>query len=81
MHVYPNPAFGTAINPIIVDIDPATGVATVPAVLYGDYGPLISCEGGGYVFSATGTVDLTLNHFVDDPSNSYGLYRLKIIKQ
>lgn len=81
LHVYPNPDFGDPVDPIIVDIDPATGVATVPAVVYGDYGVLISCEGGGYVFSATGTVDLTLNHFQGTPDNSYGNYRLVIIKQ
>jgi len=81
LNVYPNPDFGSPLDPIIVDIDPATGVATVPAVLYGDYGVLISCEGGGYVFSATGTVDLTLNHFEGTPDNSYGNYRLVIVKQ
>lgn len=79
--VYPNPLYGTSINPIVVDIDAATGVATVPAVLYGDYGPHISCQGAGYVFSATGTIDLTLNHFVGDPSNTYGNFRLVMKKQ
>lgn len=81
LHVYPNPDYGSPVNPIVVDIDPATGVATVPAVVYGDYGVLISAEGSGYVFSATGTVDLTLNHFVGTSDNSYGNYRLVIIKQ
>ncbi len=79
LHVYPSPAFGTPVNPIIVDIDQPTGVATVPAVVYGDYGVLISAEGGGYVFSATGTVDLTLRHFAG--ATEYGTYRLVIKKQ
>lgn len=81
LHVYPNPEIGNAINPIIVDIDPATGVATVNEVEYGDYGgTIIWAEGGGYVFSATGTVDLTLNHNTGDVTQSYGTYRLVITK-
>lgn len=88
LHVYPNPAFGDPINPIIVDIDPATGTAYVPPVAYGDYGVIISAQGAlsddyqaGYVFSCTGYISLTLNHFDGDPSNTYGNYTLVLQKQ
>lgn len=93
MHVYPNPDYGIAINPIIIDIDPATGVASVPEVEYSNYGsvssPLnYSCTGygtdglAGYVFSATGIIDLTLKHFTTgrDPSTVTSTYRLVISK-
>ncbi len=80
-HVYPNPAYGNLLNPIIVDIDPATGIATVPEVQYGDYGGgfIASCTGGGFVFSCAGTIDLTLDQFT--ASSDYGNYRLVLQKQ
>ena len=78
-HVYPNPDYGDLLNPIIVDIDPATGIATVPEVEYGDYGVLISCVGGGFVFSCAGIIDLNLEHF--QKLGSYGVWRLTLQKQ
>jgi hypothetical protein len=76
LHVYPSPAFGDPVDLMIVDIDPATGAATVPEVEYGNYdGTHISAEGGGYVFSCTGIITLTLNHI------SYGTYKLMLQKQ
>jgi hypothetical protein len=41
-------------------------------------GFLISCVGGGFVFSCTGTIDLTLEHF--QAAGSYGLNRLVLKK-
>lgn len=76
--VYPNPAYGDLVNHIVVDVDPANGIATVPEVQYGDYGVLISCVGGGFVFSCTGTIDLTLEHF--QAAGSYGQNRLVLKK-
>ncbi|HRI19438.1 MAG TPA: hypothetical protein PLA68_00730 [Panacibacter sp.] len=76
--VYPNPDYGDPVNPIVVDIDPATGFATVPDVEYGDYGVLISCNGSGFVFSCTGTIDLNLDHF--QAAGDYGVYRLVLHK-
>ncbi|MBS1609774.1 MAG: hypothetical protein JSS70_13640 [Bacteroidetes bacterium] len=60
--VWPNPAYGTSINPLLVDIDPETGAATVPNVEFGDYGTYIasSLSGSGFVFSCTGTITLTI---------------------
>lgn len=62
LHVYPNPNYGNPVDPMIVDIDPTTGAATVPKVVYGDYGVPTSAEGSGYVFSCTGFITLTLDH-------------------
>ncbi|MEO6328131.1 MAG: hypothetical protein ABIO55_04330 [Ginsengibacter sp.] len=75
LHVYPNPAFGDPVNPMIVNIDPATGAATVPEVKYGDYGgTIVSAKGSGFVFSCTGVITLTLTHI------SYGNYPLVLKK-
>lgn len=83
--IYPNPDYGAIVyDPIIVDIEQATGVATVSPVHYADYGGGydMTCSGGGFVFSATGTVDLTLNHYIGDPeTGSLGNYRLVAVKQ
>jgi hypothetical protein len=80
LHVYPSPYYGTPINPIIIDVDPATGAATVPDVLYGDYGYLAACSGSGLVFSCIGKIILTLDHHAPGGS-SYGVYTLEIQKQ
>ena len=85
LHVYPNPDFGNPVNPIVVDINPATGAATVKPVVYGDYGSLVSAEttdAPSYVFSCVGYITLTLNHFIDDPdTGSQGTYTLILQKQ
>jgi hypothetical protein len=83
-HVYPNPAYGDIIDPLIVDVDPANGIATVPETNYGNYSkiafePSMTAVGGGFVFSCTGTIDLTLDHFA--PSGDYGNLRLLLQKQ
>lgn len=76
LHVYPAPGVGDVINPIIVDIDPETGTATVPEVQYGDYGgTLISAQGSGFVFGCTGFITLSLEHI------GYGTYKLELQKQ
>lgn len=78
MNVYPSPAFGTPVNPIIIDVDPVTGNATVAKVTYGDYGGTqYTAEGSGIVFSCTGSITLNLTH--SDGSGS-GLYKLVIQK-
>lgn len=78
--VYPNSAYGTVINPLIVNIDPATGTAKIPATLFGQYSNAYTAEGAGdgdvagYVFSCTGYITLNIN--IDgDP------YRLILQKQ
>lgn len=79
LHVFPNPAYGDAVNPIIVNVDPASGTATVPAVQYGDYGVLISAVGDGFVFSCAGFITLNLRHF--SAGSNYGTYKLVLQKQ
>jgi hypothetical protein len=58
--VWPNPAYGDIVNPLIVDIDPASGTATVPSVEFGHYSNSYTTEGTGYVFSCTGVITLSL---------------------
>jgi hypothetical protein len=64
--IWPNPAYGNIVNPLIVNIDPATGTAKVPLVTFGAYSPLATARGAGagdvagYVFSCTGYITLTM---------------------
>ncbi len=64
--VWPNPAFGDIVDPLIVDVEPSSGVATVHQVTFGDYGNLAAVHGAsagdvaGYVFSCTGYITLTM---------------------
>ncbi|MGC4037879.1 MAG: hypothetical protein QM764_18090 [Chitinophagaceae bacterium] len=66
-HVWPNPAYGDIVNPLIVDIDPASGTATVPEVVFGQYSSSYTAVGAGdggvagYVFSCTGYITLNIN--------------------
>ena len=64
--VWPNPAYGSIVNPLLVNIDPANGVAKVPLVTFGAYSPLTTAQGAstgdvaGYVFSCTGFITLSM---------------------
>ena len=52
------------MSPLVVNINPATGAATVPSgVVFGDYGYLASTLTGssGYVFSCTGQILLSIH--------------------
>lgn len=67
--VWPNPAYGNLVKPLLVNIDPASGTAKVPKVNFGDYGSgynmtAVGSNSGdvaGYVFSCTGYITLTMN--------------------
>lgn len=67
--VWPNPAYGNVVNPLLVNIDPASGTAKVPKVNFGNYGGgyNMTAQGSssgdvaGYVFSCTGYITLTMN--------------------
>ena len=71
---------------IIVDINPATDVATVTSQKgwdSGNYGlPFgeILVEGGGFYFSCTGFLTLDLAHNLAD-GRSYGVFRIELTKQ
>ena len=60
--VWPNPAYGTTVNPFLVNVDPATGQATITSgVNIGDYGGYTFVTGSGstgYIFSCTGDIKL-----------------------
>lgn len=71
-NVWPNPAYGDLVNPLLVNIDPATGTATVPLVTFANNYPGTATAQGanstgvgdtvpcGYVFSCTGYITLTM---------------------
>ena len=81
--VYPNPAFGTNRKDIVVDINPATGKATVASQVYGDYPGFdtnlkVKTVGtNNWVFSCVGTITLRLNHA---GAGNYGDYTLRLRK-
>ncbi len=70
--VWPNLAFGDPVNPLVVNVNPANGVAKVPKVTFANYGQLTTAQGAsaagigdniecGYVFSCSGFITLTMN--------------------
>lgn len=64
--MYPGPgAGGTSIVNTVVDVDPATGTATVKSQKTGYYGAntpgnLVTVSGTGFVFSCTGVINLKM---------------------
>ncbi|MBI5859027.1 MAG: hypothetical protein HZB42_15445 [Sphingobacteriales bacterium] len=70
--VWPNPAYGNIVNPLIVNVNAADGVATVPLVTFANNYPGTATAQGanasgagdtvpcGYVFSCTGFITLTM---------------------
>ncbi len=85
LRAYPNPAYGSFIADITVNIAAATGIATVTNQTYGNYGPNVAATTVGtsnFVFACTGTIDLRLNHHVPGaPTSSYGTYWIRLTKQ
>ncbi len=81
--VWPNVAYGNVVQPLLVNIDPATGSAKVPLVTFADYGYLAKAQGSGandfagYVFSCTGYITLTMNVTTGSPQ---GALKLKLQK-
>lgn len=83
------PAGGTVINPLLVNIDPTTGTASIPKVVYGRYGGPTSVQYtaqgsgsgdvAGYVFSCTGFITLSINQ--SGGGSDYGANRLILQKQ
>lgn len=84
LRAYPNPAYGSFIADITVNINPANGIATVTNQTYGNYGPIIAVTSVGsanFVFACTGTIDLRLNHHVPgSTASSYGSYWIRLTK-
>ncbi|MBN8855942.1 MAG: hypothetical protein BGO55_15580 [Sphingobacteriales bacterium 50-39] len=83
------PGGGTVINPLVVNVDPTTGTASIPKVTFGRYGGPSStqytAEGtgandvAGYVFSCTGYITLTIDF--QGGGTDYGPNRLILQKQ
>ena len=75
------------VSRLIVKVDPATGAATVPGVIFMDlaadgYGTAKANSGSGYVFSCTGRIQLTINVSLSNPSyGAQGGQRLILQKQ
>ncbi|MBS1668728.1 MAG: hypothetical protein JST58_15230 [Bacteroidetes bacterium] len=79
--VYPNPKYGSVINPLLVNVDPATGAATVPKVDFGNYGYTATVtSGSGYVFSCVGYITLS-NDIFAGPYGDQGVLNLILQKQ
>jgi hypothetical protein len=83
--VWPNPAYGDIKDPLLVNIDPATGSAKVPKVTFGiNYPGTATAQGSGagdfagYVFSCTGYITLTMN--VTYNGSPQGALKLKLQK-
>jgi len=82
------PGGGIIDQPLIVNVAPSNGVATIPKVSFGGYsagGTLYTAEGAnandvaGYVFSCTGYITLTMD--IQGGGTDYGPNRLILQKQ
>ena len=62
--VWPNPAYGSVINPLVINVKPATGEASIPSGLvwgnYGSYNASTLSPNTGFVFSCTGQIIMTI---------------------
>jgi hypothetical protein len=82
--VWPNPAYGTIVNPLYISVDPATGTATVPSGItwgnYGAYTTQTSTGSSGFVFACTGTINVSI-HVLAPPFGDQGFLKLVLQKQ
>ncbi len=82
--VWPNPAFGSVVDSLLVNIDPANGTAKVPKTTFGSYPPLAIAQGSGandvagYVFSCTGFITLNMKFTYNGAAQ--GVYKLILQK-
>ncbi|MEO6315778.1 MAG: hypothetical protein ABIU63_01935 [Chitinophagaceae bacterium] len=82
------PGGGTVVTPLLVNVDPASGTATIPKVVYGFYSTATQYSGegagaggnAGYVFSCTGFITLSIAH-TDNGGGDYGANKLILQKQ
>ena len=81
--VWPNPAFGNIVTPLIVTVDPATGVTTIPSdITFGDYGGfkgITSTGNSGFVFSCNDKISLNI-HVLAPPFGDQGFLQLILEK-
>lgn len=90
--IWPNPAYGNVVAPLVVNVDQNTGTAKVPKVNFGDYGGgyNMTAQGAngsdvaGYVFSCTGYITLNMNLIANGPGGNgvnFGPNKLILQKQ
>lgn len=84
--LYPAPGVGVNRKAIKVDINPATGAATVASQVYGDYPQFgianianKTVGANNYVFSCVGTITLRLNHTAG--GSNFGDYTIRLKKK
>jgi hypothetical protein len=86
--VLPYPANnGTVATPLVITVDPATGVATIPTGVtfasytdFGGYSGVTGVGSTGFVFSCTGTISLNIR-ISAPPYGDQGFFQLIIKKQ
>jgi hypothetical protein len=61
--VWPNAAFANIITPLVVSVDPSTGVVTIPTLSFGDYGnyKASTLGGSGFIFSCRNRISLQVH--------------------
>lgn len=80
--VWPNPAYGSVVNPLTITVNPATGAATIPSgLVWGDYGSLASTGSGssGFAFSCTGLITMSIR--IVYGGSDFGSYKLILQKK
>ncbi len=80
--VWPNPAYGSVVNPLTITVAPATGSATIPAnVTWADYGSLAKTgtPNTGFVFSCTGLITMSIR--INYGGADFGSYKLILQKK
>lgn len=85
--VFPSIFLTNPARPVVLNIDPATGAATVASQDYGDY-PQFGISNikartvgtNNYVFSCVGSINIRLNHTTAGGTN-YGDYTLRLKKK
>jgi len=79
LHVYPGPAAGIQTGPMIVDVDPTNGNATIEKSTIGTYGGSVTTvTGSGHVFSCTGTISLSVDFVIG--GSDQGAFSMVIVK-
>ena len=80
--VWPNPAAGNVVTPLVISVDPGTGMVTVPANLtFGDYGNYTgtAVSGSGFVFSCKKLISVSI-HINTSAFGDQGLNQLILQK-
>jgi len=70
------------VNPLVINVVPSTGAATVAKQTYGSYGAgfeNFTAQGSGFFFSCTGFIDLSLKH-LSGTGGDFGTYILRLKK-